>query len=88
MPDYNSIIQSVYIAITEYECVNGRKPGTILMERDAFFVADNGPAFIHEMDKKGFRMLFGIPVKSVDSDGYGIYISDGNIPIRTMMEFV
>lgn len=84
MPDYNSIIWSVEIAIAEYECVNGRKPGTILMERDAFFVADNGPAFIHEMDKKGFRTIFGIPVKPVDSDGYGIYISGGKIPIRIL----
>ena len=88
MPDYNSIIWSVEIAIGEYECVNGKKPGAILMERDAFFVADNGPAFIREMDKKGFRTIFGIPVKPVDSDGYGIYISGGKIPIRMMMEFV
>ena len=86
MPDYNSIIWSVELAICEYECVNGRKPGTILMERDAFFVADSGPAFILEMDKKGFRTIFGIPVKPVDSDGYGIYISGGKIPISMMME--
>lgn len=84
MPDYNSIIWSVEIAISEYECVNGRKPGTILMERDAFYVADHGPAFIREKDKKGFRTIFGIPVKPVDSDGYGIYISGGKIPIRIL----
>lgn len=84
MPDYNSIIWSVRIAIAEYEFVNKRRPGTILMERDAFFVTDHGPAFILEMDKKGFRTIFGIPVKPVDSDGYGIYISDGKIPIRIL----
>ena len=32
----------------------------------------------------GFRTIFGIPVKPVDSDGYGIYISGGKIPIRIL----
>lgn len=85
MPQADNISDMLYknlrIALMRYEDRNGHSPGHIFMESAVFWLFKyfNSSVITPNMPLTDGTTFFGIPVKEIKENGYGIYLSDGPI---------
>ena len=88
MPQADNISDMLYknlrIALMRYEDRNGHSPGHIFMESAVFWLFKyfNSSVITPNMPLTDGATFFGIPVKEIKENGYGIFLSDGPIPLE------